>query len=72
MTVKSMTKFEITQLYYPDCSKEKVSYFFRTEIHSNEAMLKELRSVGYALFRKTLSTTMVKIIFKYLTDPRDE
>jgi hypothetical protein len=70
--ITSLTKYELTQLYYPGCSKRKTGYFFEREIHANKHMLEELRRVGYAKFRKVLSSTMVKIIFKYLTDPRDD
>lgn len=70
--IKSMTKYELTQLYYPDCGKKRVNKFFKAEIHGNPTILAELRAVGYALFRKKLSSAMVRIIFNHLTDPRDE
>ena len=70
--IPSLTKFELTRLYYPNCDKNKVTYFFRTEIHSNSLLLAELKALGYTLYRKSLSTPMVKVIFKHLTDPRVE
>lgn len=70
--IKSMTKYELTQLYYPNCGKKQVNVFFKTEIHANPKLLEELRAVGYAIFRKRLSSTMVHIILNHLTDPRSE
>lgn len=68
--ITAMTKYELTKLYYPHCEKKRVNKFFKTEIHGNPKLIEELRAVGYALFRKQLSSSMVRIIFNHLTDPR--
>ena len=67
--IKSLTKSELAQLYFPGAPRSSALRLLHKYITSAHGLLPELERVGYQRASRRLTRRQVMIIFEYLGEP---